>query len=203
MASDEKILFEMRSYAKRHKIPVIGVSSAELLSSIISQTMPFRILEIGTAVGYSAVLISKTLSDNCLIDTIEKDYQSALTALDFIKQAGCGQNINVIFGDATEVLASIDKKYDLVFIDAAKNQYNEYLELVLKLIDKDAVLIADNISYKGLVNDQTYTGRKHRTIVRSLRRFREKIVDSDFFDTKIYEVGDGISVSRYRGGYGV
>lgn len=200
MIPHENVLSEMQIYASNSNIPVIGPEAADFIKSLVSDLKPSRILEIGTAIGYSAVFFSKTLCDNCMIDTIEKDYTSVLTALLFIKKAGCEKNINVIFGDAKEVLASIEKKYDLVFIDAAKNQYNEYLELVMRLIDKNAVVIADNISYKGMVTDESYDKRKNRTIVRSLRRFRKTICESGCFITNIYDIGDGISVSRYLGG---
>jgi len=128
------------------------------------------------------------------IDTIEKDESRAEEAIANIKELKLQDNINVIIGDAVEILPAINKKYDIVFIDASKAKYPSFLENAMRLTNKKSIIIADNILYKGYVMGD-YNKHKQRTAVRRLREYIQMITTNENLETKILEVGDGLAVS--------
>lgn len=156
-----------------------------------------RILEIGTAVGYSAICFTEFLDKDGIIDTIEREENRVKEARENIKKAEVDDNINIYYGDAIEILPTLDKKYDLIFIDAAKGKYPLFLEHALRLINDEGVIIADNILYKGYVMSD-YNKHKQRTAVKNLREFIAKIQENPLLDTQILEVGDGLSISKKK-----
>lgn len=192
---DEGILKELRNYAKLNNIPIIQPEVAKLLLVLGRIVKPERILEIGTAIGYSSILLSETLRPGGLIDTIESFDVMIEMARKNIKAAGCQDVINTIAGDAAEVLRCLDKKYDLIFLDAAKGQYLELLPDCLRLLVPSGVLISDNVLYKGMVANDKLIIKRKKTIVRRLREYLYYICNDESLDTCILSVGDGIAVS--------
>ena len=155
------------------------------------------ILEIGTAVGYSAICFTEILNNNGFIDTIERDEERAEEAKINIVKAEVQDKINIIVGDAVDILPNINKKYDMIFIDAAKGKYPFFLNEALRMLNKNGVILADNILYKGYVMSD-YNKHKQRTAVRHLREYIKETTENPELDTKILEVGDGLAVTKRR-----
>jgi predicted O-methyltransferase YrrM len=192
---DEGILKELRSYAQLNNIPIIQPEVAKLLTVLELIARPKKILEIGTAIGYSSILLAQNLQPGGLIDTIENSGTMLEMARENIKMSGCQDIINTIAGDAIEVVRYLDKKYDLIFLDAAKGQYPELLPDCLRLLDLGGILVSDNVLYKGMVANDRLIVRRKKTIVKRLREYLDCICNDKNIDTCILPVGDGVAVS--------
>ena len=190
-------LEEIKEKALNEHIPIIMDDTLEVIENIMKEIKPTAILEIGTAVGYSAICFSKFLEKGGFIDTIERDEERIKEAKENIKIIEDGKTINILEGDAVEILPTINKKYDMVFIDAAKGKYPFFLEQALRLIKDDGIRFADNILYKGYVMSE-YNKHKQRTAVTHLREYIKLTTDNPKLDTKILEVGDGLAITRIK-----
>ncbi len=190
-------LAEIKQKALEQHIPIIMDDTLEVVAKILLEKRPNRILEIGTAVGYSAICFSAYLNENGKIDTIERDEGRVREAKENIKKAEVESKINIYAGDAVELLPTLQEKYDVVFIDAAKGKYPFFLKQALRLIQKDGVIIADNVLYKGYVMGN-YNKHKQRTAVRNLREYIAEVTNNTNLQTEILEVGDGLAISRYQ-----
>ena len=189
------MLEEIKKKALEEHIPIIMDDTLEVIDKIIKEEKPKRILEIGTAVGYSAICFLNSSNGEAFIDTIELDIERAKEAIKNINELGFQKNIHVIIGDAVNVLPTLKEKYDMVFIDAAKGKYPIFLQQAIRLIKSNGIIIADNILYKGYVMSD-YNKHKQRTAVRNLREYIKNITENSNFDTKILEVGDGLAITR-------
>lgn len=189
------ILRDIEIYAYDNNIPVIESEVAGLLVILGKAISPSKILEIGTAIGYSALLLSTVLEDSGYIDTIERDEMMITIAKKNIKMAGCDGKINVIAGDAGDVLSYIDKQYDMIFIDAAKGQYIDYLPHCIRLLRMGGLLIADNVLYRGMVAQNYEIPKRERTIVRNLNGFLDAICTDETLETTLIPAGDGLAIS--------
>ena len=167
----------------------------EVVAKILTEIKPNKILEIGTAVGYSAICFSEYLQENGKIDTIERDTERVKEARENIKKAEVEDKINIYEGDAVEILPTLNDEYDVVFIDAAKGKYPFFLNQALRMIRQGGVIIADNVLYKGYVMSD-YNKHKQRTAVRNLREYIAEITNNDKLETEILEVGDGLAISK-------
>ncbi len=194
---NEKELEIVKEKALEDHIPIIMDDTLEKIKEILENEKPNRILEIGTAVGYSASQFARYTDKKCKIDTIEIDEERAKEAKENIKKIGFEDRINVIVGNAVDIIPTLTNKYDIVFIDAAKGKYPIFLEESLKLINKGGLILADNILYKGYVMSD-YNKHKQRTAVRHLREYIKEITENDNFETEILEIGDGLSITRIR-----
>ena len=190
-------LDEIKQKALNEHIPIIMDDTLEVIENIMKEIRPTAILEIGTAVGYSAICFSKFLEKGGFIDTIERDKERIKEAKENIKIVEEDKTINILEGDAVEILPTINKTYDMVFIDAAKGKYPFFLEQALRLIKDDGIIFADNILYKGYVMSD-YNKHKQRTAVTHLREYIKLTTDNPRLDTKILEVGDGLAVTRVK-----
>ena len=194
----DKILLEIEKYGLDNGVPIVMRDVRNLLQILVRLKNPKRILEIGTAIGYSSIVMAKSARNDVHIDTIECSYDMAMEAMKNIEKYGYKENINVIFGDAYEVLNSLSSKYDFIFIDAAKGQYDAYLRESKRVLNDDGIIIADNILFKGLVADFSYSKRKNRQIVNSLRKYIDDIIGDDNFANTVLSIGDGVSISLRR-----
>ncbi len=192
---NEKELQKIKQKALEDKIPIIMDDTLEVVQKLLQEQKPNRILEIGTAVGYSAICFSKYLSENGKIDTIERDVERVKEARENIKMAEVENKINIYEGDAVELLPNFNEKYDVVFIDAAKGKYPFFLKEAMRMLNENGLIIADNVLYKGYVMSD-YNKHKQRTAVRNLREYISEITENPNLETKILEVGDGLSISR-------
>ena len=190
-------LENIKQKALEDSIPIIMDDTLEAVARILKEKEPKRILEIGTAVGYSAICFSKYLSNNGKIDTIERDQERVNEAIKNIELMGLEDKISIISGDAVEVLPTLNNKYDIVFIDAAKGKYPFFLKEALRLISDNGIIIADNVLYKGYVMSD-YNKHKQRTAVRNLREYIYEITNNPNIETEILEVGDGLAISKIK-----
>jgi predicted O-methyltransferase YrrM len=189
------MLKELEEFAEEHHVPIVHPEVARLLVVLGKMQKPKRILEVGTAIGYSAILFSTVLQPGGIIDTIERYELMAERAKDNIKRAGLENTINVIVGEASEVLECLDKKYDMIFLDAAKGQYPEFFPHCLRLLSSGGLLISDNVLYKGMVASDDLVVRRKKTIVKRLRDYLDSLCTAEELETSILPVGDGVALS--------
>jgi len=166
--SKEPVLIEIEEFAIKNKVPIIEVEVARFLEFLVMLKKPKRILEIGTAIGYSSIIMNRAYPDSN-ITTIEIDEKNFLKAKEFIKKAGCEKNIDIIYADANDALDFITDKYDMIFMD-------------------------DNILFRGLVAKEKNNIRRKNTIVRRLKEFLKIITNSDEFSTTIIPIDDGMAI---------
>lgn len=194
---DYETLNKIKKKALENHVPIIMDDTLDVIKKYFINEKPNKILEIGTAVGYSAICFSEYLSDNGVIDTIERDADRIIEAKQNIKIMGLEEKIHIYEGDAVEILPTLDKKYDVVFIDAAKGKYPFFLEQSLRMLNKNGIIFADNILYKGYVMSD-YNKHKQRTAVNHLRQYIKEIKENPELETEILEVGDGLAISRKK-----
>lgn len=187
-------LSKIKQKALEEHIPIIMDDTLEVISNILEKVKPTKILEIGAAVGYSAICFSEFLQEEGYIDTIERDVERIEEAKVNFKNVGVENKIHLYEGDAVEILPTLDDKYDVVFIDAAKGKYPFFLEHALRMLNDKGVIIADNVLYKGYVMSD-YNKHKQRTAVRNLREYIAKVNEDANLNTEILEVGDGLAIS--------
>lgn len=176
-------------------IPIIMDDTLNVIKKILLREKPKRILELGTATGYSAICFSNILDNDVYIDTIELDEERAKEAMSNIKLMKLENNINVIIGNAVDILPTLNEKYDIFFIDAAKSKYPIFLKESIRLSKKGSIILADNILYKGYVMSD-YNKHKQRTAVTNLREYVKEVTENKILQTKILEIGDGLAVSK-------
>ena len=164
------------------------------IKKILIKEKPKRILEIGTAVGYSASQFAK-YAENAVIDTIELNEERYNEAKINIKKIGVDDRINLYLGNAVEILPTLNFEYDIVFIDANKGKYPVFLQEGIRLVRPEGIIIADNVLYKGYVMSD-YNKHKQRTAVRHLREYIKEAMENEILETEILEVGDGLAITR-------
>ena len=186
-------LEKVKQKALENHVPIVMDDSLEVIKEILISQNPKRILEIGTAVGYSASQFAKYAKES-IIDTIELNEQRYNEAKENVKKIGIEDRINIYLGNAVEILPTIEEKYDVIFIDANKGKYPVFLQEAIRLSKTGTIIIADNILYKGYVMSD-YNNHKQRTAVRHLREYIKETMENEKLDTKILEVGDGLAIS--------
>ena len=194
---NKKELLKIKEKALEEHIPIIMDDTLEVIEKYMLQMKPNRILEIGTAVGYSAMCFSEFLSEEGVIDTIERDEDRIREAKENIKKVEVEDRINIYEGDAVEILPTLNEKYDMVFIDAAKGKYTFFLKESLRMLKQNGIIFADNILYKGYVMSD-YNKHKQRTAVRNLREYIKEVSENPNLETEILEVGDGLAISKLK-----
>ncbi len=194
---DKTELEKIKQKALEAHIPIIMDDTLEVMEKYLKEEKPQRILEIGTAVGYSAICFTEFLAENGVIDTIERDTERVQEARENIKKTQVADKINIYEGDAVEILPTLNEKYDAVFIDAAKGKYPFFLKEALRMIKPNGIIFADNILYKGYVMSD-YNKHKQRTAVRNLREYIKEVSENPNLETEILEVGDGLAISKIK-----
>lgn len=185
--------------ARERFVPVIRRETAALLNTLIAVRRPSRILEVGTAIGYSALLMCRTMPAGCRIVTIENDLERAAEARRNFKEAE-ETRISLIEGDASEVLKELEGTFDFVFMDAAKGQYAHWLPLILKLLSNGGVLFSDNVLQDGEIAESRFAvERRNRTIHSRMREYLYQLKHTEGMETAIVPIGDGVAISTiYR-----
>lgn len=189
------LLAELEEYAAQNHVPIIQPEVAALMKVIGRMHRPARILEVGTAIGYSSILFSGFLKQNGKIDTIERNEQMIELARNNIRSLDLQDTINVIAGDAIDVLPCLDKSYDMIFLDAAKGQYSEFLEQSKRMLVPGGLLVSDNVLYKGMIASDELVVRRKKTIVTRMRNFLKTLCEDEGFETSIIPIGDGVALS--------
>ena len=190
-------LEKIKQKALEEHIPIIMDDTLEVIEKELKKNPPKKILEIGAAVGYSAMCFSEFLAEDGRIDTIERDEERIKEAKENFKKVGVEDKINLYEGDAVEILPTLNERYDMVFIDAAKGKYPFFFKESLRMINKNGIIFADNILYKGYVMSD-YNKHKQRTAVRNLREYIKEVSENPNLETEILEVGDGLAISRIK-----
>ncbi len=198
--SEINSLHQLQEYAHENYVPIIRDESARFLQEQIALLKPERILEIGTAIGYSSTLMAKA-SPNSKITTIEINEDSYKMALETFKNNNISSKVEAILADARKVLQNFvedNRKFDFIFLDGPKGQYINYLPLCKQLLEKGGVLFADNVFLHGWVKSTETIKHKHRAMVMNLRKYLEAITNDNQLETVIYEIEDGIAVSKKK-----
>ena len=194
MSCNSDMLDKLRLKSESENVPIIHKDVENFLKLIIKMKKMNSVLEIGTAVGYSALMFSEVIPDG-KITTIERYDKMHMKAKKNISGFNKEDQIEILFGDAADILKNnITMKYDLVFIDAAKSHYREFFELSLKHLNDGGVIISDNVLFKGRIVNDKYVEKRNRTITKNMRNYLEFINQSPYFST-ILPIGDGLSIT--------
>ncbi|MGI8383253.1 O-methyltransferase [Robertmurraya sp. P23] len=193
------LLEEMEQYAKAHHVPIMELSGIETILQILRIAQPKKILEVGTAIGYSALRMATVLPETNIV-TIERDSERYTAAEEFIKRANKEHQISIIKGDALEVESLIENlgSFDAIFIDAAKGQYKKFFEIYSKYLGDKGIIITDNVLFKGLVCEDTIESKRVRSMVTKIKDFNKWLMEHAEYDSVIIPVGDGVAISKKR-----
>ncbi len=195
---EDEQLIRMRAEAERLLVPIVTRDMERLLTTLCSLRRPKTILEIGTAIGYSALCFAKAAPEAQII-TLENRERSVHKARANIREAGLEDRIRVIEGDAGETLAQVEGIFDLIFIDAAKGQYRRFFDLCEKNMVPGTLVVSDNVLYKGMPCDESYVPeRRHKTIARRMDEYLSFLTADKRFETSLLAIGDGVAISYYK-----
>lgn len=193
---NSEILEQVEKEALDSYVPIIRKEMQSFLKVLLAMKKPKRILEVGTAVGFSALLMSEYAPADCQITTIEKYEKRIPIARENFKRAGKETQITLLEGDAMEILKGFTGSFDFIFMDAAKGQYIYYLPEVLRLLEKNGVLVSDNVLQEGeIIESRFAVERRNRTIHSRMREYLYELKHHPLLETSIIPLGDGVSVS--------
>ncbi|MBF8984786.1 O-methyltransferase [Lutibacter sp. B2] len=188
------LLKEMEEYADTNHVPIVQPEVAKLLEVLMKIHNPKKILEVGTAIGYSALILSFA-SRESHITTIERRTDRIDTAKEYIKRAARMDSIEILEGNAEEILLTLENKYDVIFLDAAKGQYMNFLSSSIEKLNSGGILISDNVLYKGMIASNEYVIRRKKTIVKRMRSYIDYIMNHKDLTTSLIPIGDGVAIS--------
>ena len=192
-------LDELEAFAKRTQVPVIRKEMQSLIRTLLVMNKPKRILEVGTAIGFSALFMSEFMPEDGSITTIEKYEKRIPLARENFKRFHKEDRITLLEGDAGEILKELDGTFDFIFMDAAKGQYLNFLPFVLELLSEDGMFVTDNVLQDGDVIQSRYAvTRRDRTIHGRMREYLYLLTHSEDLDTVILPVGDGVTLSVWK-----
>ena len=193
---NSEILEQIEREALNDGVPIIRKEMQSFLKVLLRIKKPLHILEVGTAVGFSAILMSEYVAENCKITTIENYEKRIPVARDNFKRAGKEAQITLIEGDAMEVLKGLEGSYDFVFMDAAKGQYIAYLPEVLRILSPEGILVSDNVLQNGeIIESRFVVERRDRTIHSRMREYLYTLKHHEELETSILPLGDGVALS--------
>lgn len=192
------ILKELEDYGHNNFVPIIQKEVAKFLELMVQIKKPLKVLELGTAIGYSAILMSLSSKGKSSITTIERDPKMIELAKKNIEKYGFEEKINILEGECLDILEKLDDKYDLIFMDAGKGHYNQFLPHCIRLLNEDGIIIADNALFRGMVASDDLVERRKITIVKRMREYLEMISKDKNLVTSVIPMGDGIAVTRRR-----
>ena len=194
MDNFENIIADMRRYAEANNVPIIEDDSIKFINKYIELNNVKSILEIGTAIGYSAMLMT-SVSPDVEVTTIERDDKKYREAVKNVNRAKLDKRIEIVYNDALDVNLA-GHKYDLIFIDAAKGQYIKFFEKFENYLNPGGVIISDNLKFHGLVKEkERIESRNVKQLVGKIEKYIEFLKENDKYITKFYDIGDGLSVS--------
>lgn len=192
----KEFIIEMEEYASSQNVPIIEKKSIAFIMKYIRDNNIKNILEIGSAIGYSAILMA-SCSKDVMVTTIERDEERYMECLKNVKKCELDKRINVVFQDALDVNLASDLKFDLIFIDAAKGQYTKFFEKYKYFLKDGGVIISDNLKFHGYVgNSGSIKSKNLKGLVKKIESYIEFLKNNEEFETKFYDIGDGLSVSK-------
>lgn len=189
---------ELEKFADENKVPIAQKETIKFLEFMVSMKKPLRILELGTAIGYSAIIMHQAAGTNPHITTIERSEEMIKYAKDNIKSFELDDKIIIESGDCLEVLEKLDEPFDLIFMDAGKGHYNHFLPHCLRLLNDDGIIIADNVLFRGMVASDELVKRRKITIVKRMRTYLDLVSQDKELVTSVIPMGDGIAVTKRR-----
>lgn len=194
---NDEFLAELEKYAEKNKVPIVEPETARLLSVLTRLKQPAKILEVGAAIGYSSILMSKGLAGGGKITTLEYNPDMVKLARENIERAGLSDKIEVIEADAKDYLSYIeeDEIFDIIFLDGPKAHYVYMLDDAVRLLKKGGILISDNILFKGMTADDGHFARRKVTIINRLREYIDALMNHPQLESSILSQGDGVTVS--------
>ncbi len=195
-----EFLDRVEAEARREDVPIIRKETSAFLKMLVAAKRPERILEVGTAVGYSALLMCRVMPENCRITTIEKFPPRIAAAKANFREAGEEERISLLEGDAGEILKGLTGPYDFIFMDAAKGQYIHWLPEILRLLPEGGILLSDNVLQDGdVIQSRFAVERRDRTIHKRMRDYLFALTHDSRLQTSVVPVGDGAAVSVKMG----
>lgn len=192
-------LEDLKTFADDFLVPIVHPEVATLMQLLCKMHRPKRILEVGTAIGYSALLMDEACAYTATIDSLELSHEMVIRARENIDKAGATSRITVHEGDGAALMSQMQGPYDLIFIDAAKGQYLEYLDRAIPLMREGSLLISDNVLFKGMVASNDFLVRRKITLVKRLRTYLKTIMQHDSMDSTLIPIGDGVALSLWKG----
>jgi predicted O-methyltransferase YrrM len=195
------LFMEMEEFAAENQVPIMELAGIETMLQILRIHDSKKILEVGTAIGYSALRMADALP-NAAIVTIERDVERIQLATEFIQRSNHQEQIFLIKGDALEVEEQVRSQapFDAIFVDAAKGQYKKFFEIYSKYLNKDGIIITDNVLFKGLVAESEIESKRIRNLVKKIDEFNHWLMSHPDYHTVIIPVGDGVAISKRRRG---
>lgn len=197
LTTEDEFLKDLRKFAKIYHIPIADLEVERFLEFLIKSKKPKKILELGTAVGYSTIHFARNDFVERVL-TVEVREDMASIALSNFKKLGLESKIELRLNDALEELKTMDEEFDLIFIDAAKGQYKYYFDEAIKHLAKGGIIVCDNVLFKGMVADDSKVVKRKITIVRRLREFLDYVFKDERFFASLLSVGDGVLFVRRR-----
>ena len=194
----EGILKEIEDSARENGVPIVQKETGVFLEFMTSMKKPKRILELGTAVGFSSILMYEASGTEPDIVTIERDEKMIELATLNLDKFNLSHKIKIEQGDCLEVLENLDEPFDLIFMDAGKGHYNHFLPHCLRLLKEDGIIVADNVLFRGMVASQELVKRRKITIVKRMRTYLELVTQDKNLITSVIPMGDGIAVTKRR-----
>lgn len=196
---NSEILETIEKEALETFVPIIRKEMQSFMKVLLEIQKPLNILEVGTAVGFSALLMSEYAPEECRITTIEKYEKRIPIAKENFRRAGKEDKITLLEGDALEILKGLEEKYDFIFMDAAKAQYINYMPEVIRLLEKGGVLVSDNVLQDGdIIESRFAVERRNRTIHSRMREYLYRLKHEEQLLTSIIPLGDGVAISTKK-----
>lgn len=190
---DDSLIERMEEFGKKNNVPILNKDAAQFLEQMIFISKPSRVLEIGTAIAYSTIRIARNLNSSATVDTIELSKDNIKLAMKNITDSGLVNKINVIEGDALKVMPMMKTNYDLIFLDADKEDYEELFTYALPILKKDGIIFIDNLLWHGYVASSQVPANYKRS-TECIRKFNQMFVDRKDLKTTILPIGDGIGL---------
>lgn len=200
MIPDRSEFFQsIERYAEENNVPIMERAGIEALLQILRIGQPRSILEVGTAIGYSALRMAAAVPDTQIV-TIERDAKRYLKAEQYFSQTDLSKRVHLIKGDALEVEELVKElaPFDAIFVDAAKGQYKKFFEIYSKYLSENGIIITDNVLFKGLVCEPKIENKRIRSLVKKIDEFNHWLMNNEEYDTIILPVGDGVAISKKR-----
>jgi predicted O-methyltransferase YrrM len=192
------ILKNMEDFARENGVPIVQKETGKFLEFMVSMKKPLRILELGTAIGFSSILMYEAAGTSPHIVTIERDEKMIELAKLNLKKFNLEDKIEIKEGDCLEILEDLDEPFDLIFMDAGKGHYNHFLPHCLRLLKNDGIIIADNVLFRGMVASNDLVKRRKITIVKRMRTYLDMVSNDKDLLTSVIPMGDGIAVTKRR-----
>lgn len=191
-------LKEMENFAKVNGVPIVQKETGRFLEFMVNMKRPLKILELGTAIGYSSILMYEASKTNPDIITIERDEKMIKLAKINFEKFNLQDKIKIKEGDCLEILEDLNEEFDLIFMDAGKGHYNHFLPHCLRLLKEDGIIIADNVLFRGMVPSQELVKRRKITIVKRMRTYLDMVSNDENLITSVIPMGDGIAITKRR-----